>query len=215
VIHIAPAPHTMFRRGSTLPVSFQLAGYDGTPISDATAGSLGACAATVTYPGRAPSCAIYRATDHSFHANVATPATARLGVPVTLAIGATVDNTRVASASLAVDPVPTLAVTDTVIHPPANGLANIGIRITLGAASAQTITFNWATAQGSAHSPADYIGTAASATIPAGSTSTTVYVHVRGHAGPEPNKTFYVLVWAPQHAIVTKPTGTQIIVGHH
>jgi hypothetical protein len=214
VIHVAPPAQTTFQPGPKLPVKFQLAGANGAAINDAVAQSLASCAATVTYPGRAATCASYSTVDHFFHASVPTPAGARLGVPVSLAIHVTVDNTQVASASLAVDPAPGLQVTDTLIHTPTSGAAKVGIRITLSGPSAQIVTFRWATAQGSAKPP-DYVGTSGSGIIPAGKSSTLVYVLVRSNPHAGPNKTFYVFAWAPQHAIVTRPIGTQIIGGHH
>ena len=214
VIHAAPQPGTMFLPGAKLPVKFQLAGANGLTVSNTTAESLPTCAATVTYPGRAPTCATYSATDHYFHATLPTPTAASLGMPVALAIQVTIDYTLVANGSLLVDPVPALQVTDTLIHPPTSGLARTAIPITLSRPSAETITFRWATAQGSATSPADYIGTAGNATIPAGRSSTTVFVQVRGNTHPDGNETFYVFVWDPQHTIVTRTIGTEVIVGH-
>ncbi|HEY1738397.1 MAG TPA: hypothetical protein VGI86_06795, partial [Acidimicrobiia bacterium] len=113
VIHITPAANTLFLTHATLPVKFQLAGAGGTAISNADAVLLPACAVTVTYPGRAATCATFNTTDHYFHANVTTPTNPKLGVPVTLAIHATVASTVVASASLTATPVPGLQVHDT------------------------------------------------------------------------------------------------------
>jgi hypothetical protein len=215
VIHIAPATPAPFLAGSSIPVKFQLAGAGNTAISNAVAALLPACAATVTYPGRTRTCATFNKSDHYFHATVTTPTTAKDGVPVTLAIHVTDESTQVASASLAVEPVPALQVHDVAMKPAGNGVFEMPVTITLSAPSTQAVHFSWATTPGSAHSPADYIGAAGTATIAAGHTSVVVYVKVRVKTAPVINKTFRVFVANVQGAIAARLTGTVIIIGHH
>ncbi|HEY1738626.1 MAG TPA: hypothetical protein VGI86_07940, partial [Acidimicrobiia bacterium] len=103
----------------------------------------------------------------------------------------------------------------TATRPTGSGFFEMPVTIALSAPSAQAVTISWATAPSSAKSPADYIGTAGTATIAAGKTSVTAYVRVRVKTAPVANKVFDVFVSHVQHAIATRTTATVIIVGHH
>ena len=212
VLHTNPKPGTEFRPGTTVPVAFQLSGANGQPITNVQAAVLGPCAATVTYPGDAPTCATYSPTDHYFHANLATPSPVPLGVAVHPAINVSVAATTVATGSLALDPVPSLRVADATTLEGNHGFHNLAVRISLNGDSAQPVRFDWATAPGTAHSPSDYIGRAGTATIPGGHTSIVEKIAIRGDVVKEPNETFTVFVWNVGDAMATKPIGTCVII---
>ncbi len=82
--------------------------------------------------------------------------------------------------------------------------ANMSFVVSLSEASAAPVTFNWRTASiaGQAVSPDDYtaVPTTGPITIPAGQTSTTVLVSVRGDDLYESNETFNVILSDITHA---------------
>ena len=81
---LLPPDKTTVKRGSTIPVKFQVLGTNGLPIPASLAATF-VCAsatgrtATVTFAGAAPVCAVYSATQNVFQANVKTSATLALG----------------------------------------------------------------------------------------------------------------------------------------
>ena len=75
------------------------------------------------------------------------------------------------------DPTPTLAVGDEVISEPSSGAANMPFTVQLSAPSGRPVSFHYTTEYGTAE-PGDFVGNAGDATIPAGSTSTTVNVAI-------------------------------------
>ncbi|MBV9927729.1 MAG: lamin tail domain-containing protein [Acidobacteria bacterium] len=85
--------------------------------------------------------------------------------------------------------------------------------VSLSAASASNVTFNWGTADGSATAPSDYTAVAGgSGTITAGNISTTVTVNVNGDTTAELNETFFVNITNVVGATVTDGQGQGTIV---
>jgi chitinase len=66
--------------------------------------------------------------------------------------------------------------------------------VTLGAAEPRTVTFNYATTDGTALAGVNYAPTSGTASIPAGQTSTVVPVHLLPNAPPTSNKTFTLTI---------------------
>jgi hypothetical protein len=95
VSNLYPPAKTQFKAGSNIPVKFQLNAASG-PISPTLAAQLSAaCAATVTFDGQKPVCAVYNPTTNSFQANLKTPTGLTVGtvIPITITVttgGATV-----------------------------------------------------------------------------------------------------------------------------
>ena len=98
-----------------------------------------------------------------------------------------------------------------------SGTTNATFTVTLSAASASNVTFNYATSNGTATGGAsctagtDYITDSSSKTITAGATSTTINVQVCGDATNESNETFTLTLSAPSGAWLGTPsagTGT-------
>lgn len=84
--------------------------------------------------------------------------------------------------------------------------------VTLSAASAQTITVQYATANGTATSPGDYFSANGTLTFNPGETSKTLNVSVVGDITVEPDETFKVNLSAPTNATVANAVGTGTIV---
>src|SRR5262249_11090799 len=81
--------------------------------------------------------------------------------------------------------------------------------VTLSAASGQTVTVHYATANGTATtSNNDYTATSGTLTFAPGETSKTVSVTVRGDRNLEPNETFFLNLTSPTNALLADAQGT-------
>jgi hypothetical protein len=71
---LQPVPQSSYKRGSTIPVRFQLGDASGQPISDAAAAALLAptCLVFVTLDGQTKGCATYNTTSNTFQFDVKT-----------------------------------------------------------------------------------------------------------------------------------------------
>ena len=87
---------------------------------------------------------------------------------------------------------PVLAINDVSIVEGNSGSVNATFTVTLSAASASTVTVNFATANGTAVSGSDYSAASGTLTFAPGSTRQTVTVPVIGDTLVEPNETFLV-----------------------
>ena len=90
------------------------------------------------------------------------------------------------------DPAPTLSVNDVSVTEGNAGTTTATFTVSLSAASGNAVTFDWATAAGTATAGADYVTASGSATIAAGATTTTVGITVNGDIVDENNETFTV-----------------------
>lgn len=110
------------------------------------------------------------------------------------------------------------------VTPPAISIGNVSqaegnsgttpfhFQVTLSAPSAQTVTVNYATADGTATAPSDYASASGVVTFTPGQTSQQVTVNVVGDTNVEPNETFTVNLSSPSaNATVATPTGTGTI----
>ena len=79
--------------------------------------------------------------------------------------------------------------------------------VTLSAASTQTVTVNYATANGTATAGSDYVAQTGNLTFTAGQTSKTISVTVNGDTTVEPNETFVVNLTAPSGATLADAQG--------
>ncbi len=76
---------------------------------------------------------------------------------------------------------------------PPTGTASLTTTLTLSHANPRSVTLSWATADGSATAPGDYVAVAPTAvTIPAGSTTKTLPMTINSDAVVEPEETFNV-----------------------
>ena len=84
--------------------------------------------------------------------------------------------------------------------------------VTLSAASASTVTVNYATADGTATAGSDYIAASGTLTFAPGAVTQTVAISVVGDTSPEPNETFFVNLSSPTNATIAAATGTGTII---
>jgi hypothetical protein len=93
-----------------------------------------------------------------------------------------------------------------------SGTVNAVFTVTLSAASAQTVTVSYATANGTATAGSDYTATTGSLSFSAGTTSRTIAVAVIGDTAYEGNETFLVNLSSPVGATLADGQGQATIV---
>jgi CSLREA domain-containing protein len=127
--------------------------------------------------------------------------------------GATIGNP--ASAVLTItdnDPAPSLSINDVSQAEGNSGTTNFNFTVTLSAASGQTVSVNYATANGTAQAGSDYLSVNGLLTFTPGQTSKPVTVQVNGDTQFEPNETFFVNLSNATNATIGKSQGTGTIV---
>lgn len=107
---------------------------------------------------------------------------------------------------------PNVSIGDTTIVEPDAGTENATFTVTLTSPSATDVTFQYATANGTATAPGDYTATSGTGVIPAGSLSTTILVPVVGDQVIEPDETFVVNITGVTGAIPTDTQGQATII---
>ena len=110
------------------------------------------------------------------------------------------------------DPQPSLSIDNVSVTEGNAGTTSAQFTVSLSAASGQSVSVNYATADGTAVAPGDYTSTAGSLTFSPGQTSKTVTVLVIGDTTPESNETFSVTLSAPVRATIAQGTGTGTIL---
>jgi len=108
------------------------------------------------------------------------------------------------------DPLPALSIADVAANEGNAGPATFTFTVSLSAASGQTVTVNYATADGSALAPGDYQSAAGALTFAPGETSKTIDVFVNGDSAFESNETFVLNLTGPDNATLanSQATGT-------
>ncbi|WP_325130215.1 putative Ig domain-containing protein [Arenimonas sp.] len=109
------------------------------------------------------------------------------------------------------DPLPSLAINDVTVVEGNAGTVNAVFTVTLGAASGQTVSVNYATADGTATQPADYTNTSGTLTFTPGQTTRTITVPVIGETVPEANETFFVNLSGATNATISDNQGVGTI----
>jgi hypothetical protein len=110
-------------------------------------------------------------------------------------------------------PPPTLSINDVSVNQAASGTVNAVFTVTLSAASAQTVTVVYATADGTATAGTDYMAATGNLSFSPGTTAQTLTVQISGDPAPEANETFFVNLSTPAGATIAKAQGTGTIVG--
>ncbi|GAA4424744.1 beta strand repeat-containing protein [Acidovorax lacteus] len=110
------------------------------------------------------------------------------------------------------DPLPSLSIDDVTVVEGNSGSVNAVFTVTLSAASGQTVTVNYATADGTATQPADYTATSGTLTFTPGQTTRTISVPVLGETVPESNETFFVNLSGAVNATIADNQGVGTIV---
>jgi hypothetical protein len=109
-------------------------------------------------------------------------------------------------------PLPSLSINDVSVTEGDAGMVNAVFTVSLSAASAQTITVNFATANNTAISPADYTATNGTLTFAPGVTSQPVTVAVQGDTLDEFDETFFVNLSGATNAIISDGQGVGTII---
>jgi hypothetical protein len=108
-------------------------------------------------------------------------------------------------------PPPTLSIGDTTVTEGNAGSVNAIFTVTLSAASTQTVTVQYATANGTATAGSDYTTTAGTLTFTPGQLTQTVSVPVLGDTLFEPTETFVVNLSNPTNATIADGQGVGTI----
>jgi uncharacterized repeat protein (TIGR01451 family) len=109
------------------------------------------------------------------------------------------------------DGVPTLAITDASVTEGNTGTVQATFNVTLSAPSGQSITVQWATANGTAVAPADYTAGSGTLTFAPGTTARSLTVAVAGDLLDEVNETFTVALSNPVNAAIGDGSGAGTI----
>jgi hypothetical protein len=120
--------------------------------------------------------------------------------------------TAAASPALALPPKPKLSINDVTVPEGNTGTVAATFTVTLSFASANTVSATFKTADATATSPADYIGTTGVVSFPPGTTTATVTVQVNGDLFDEANETFLVNLTKPKNATFQDKQGVGTIV---
>jgi hypothetical protein len=107
--------------------------------------------------------------------------------------------------------VPTLSINDVALDEGASGSRAAVFTVTLSAASSQTVTVAYATANGTATAGSDYSAASGTLSFAPGETAKTVSVAVAGDSVIEPSETFTVGLSGATNATIARPTGTGTI----
>jgi hypothetical protein len=110
------------------------------------------------------------------------------------------------------DPLPTLGIGNVNVSEGDSGTTPALFAVSLSAVSGQTVTVNYATANGTATAPADYQPASGTLTFLPGVTTQTITVQVVGDIVPEADETFSVALSAPTNATLGSATGTGTIL---
>lgn len=105
------------------------------------------------------------------------------------------------------DPLPSLSINDVTLVEGNSGTTNAVFTVTLSAASGQTVSVNYATADGTATQPADYTSASGTLTFTPGQTTRTITVPVAGETVPEANENYFVNLSGAVNAIITDNQG--------
>jgi hypothetical protein len=87
-----------------------------------------------------------------------------------------------------------------------SGKHGVTFRVSLSRASNVAVTVRWATANGSAKTPADYVAASGTLNFSPGQKVGTVTVQVKGDRAKEPNEAFAVLLRTPHNATIADPS---------
>jgi CSLREA domain-containing protein len=111
-------------------------------------------------------------------------------------------------------PAPTLSINDVMVSEGNSGTVNAVFTVSLSNTSAQTVTVQYATANGTATAPSDYTATSGTLTFPANTPTLTqaITVQVKGDTLFESNETFFVNLNNPTNATLADGQGIGTIL---
>ena len=109
------------------------------------------------------------------------------------------------------DPLPSLSINDVTVVEGNAGTVNANFTVTLSAPSGQTVSVNYATADGTATAPADYTSLSGALIFSPGQTAQAISVFVNGDVVPEANETFFVNLSGATNATIADNQGVGTI----
>ena len=109
------------------------------------------------------------------------------------------------------NPNPVTIAVGTVTNAEGNGPNTLLVPVTLSAASTQSVTVNYSTADGSAIAGSDYTATTGTLTFDPGVTSQTIAIPVLGDTTVEPDEQFLLNLTQPTNATIAQGQGTATI----
>jgi ELWxxDGT repeat protein len=112
--------------------------------------------------------------------------------------------------ALPLSPTPRLTIGDIRVSE-GSSVATARFTVTLSSASAQNVTVEYATSDGSATGGSDYDAASGTLTFAAGQTSKQIDVQVRGDATAEGNESFFVTLRSPAGAVLEKTSAFAVI----
>jgi|GEM_PF-1252961 len=104
------------------------------------------------------------------------------------------------------DALPTISTSNVAVTEGNSGTANAVVTVTLSVASGQTVSVNYATADGSAIAPGDYTAATGTLIFTSGQTSRNITLLVNGDITPEANETFSVGLFGAVNSTIGVPT---------
>jgi LEA14-like dessication related protein len=102
---------------------------------------------------------------------------------------------------------PTLSINDASVTEGNSGTKTLDFTVTLSTASGQTVTVDYATADGTATAGTDYQAATGTLTFNPGETTKTISVTINGDTTVEPDETFTVNLTTPSNATLADGTG--------
>lgn len=191
---------------TTLATRVGWATADGTAtVAD---GDYVAASGTLTFPARSTASTItfYASGDTRFEPNETV--TVALRAPSGLTLG----DAQAVATIINDDPLPSLSVADVRMAEGDAGARAMTFTVSLSAASSQTVTVGYATANGTATVlNGDYVATSGTLTFPPGAVSRTVTVSITGDTRFEPDETFTLSLANPTNATLGDSTATGTI----
>jgi phospholipase C len=112
------------------------------------------------------------------------------------------------SVTVVIKPKPSIRIGDANTPEGNSGTHGLSFKVTMSRASTIPVSVQWATADGSATAPSDYIAASGTLTFAPGQTTKPITVLVKGDKIKEPNEVFFVLLHSPVGATIADPNGT-------
>ncbi|WP_052108265.1 putative Ig domain-containing protein [Aerolutibacter daejeonensis] len=109
------------------------------------------------------------------------------------------------------DPLPSLSINDVTVVEGNAGVVNANFTVSLSAPSGQTVSVNYATADGTATAPGDYTSLSGALIFAPGQTALAISVFVNGDVVPEANETFLVNLSGATNATIADNQGVGTI----
>ncbi|TWQ11162.1 autotransporter domain-containing protein [Xanthomonas vasicola] len=133
-------------------------------------------------------------------------------VNVSNVTGATVSDGQGLGTIINDDAQPALSIDDVSVNEGNSGTTTATFTVSLSAASGQTVTVNYGTADGTATAGSDYVARSGTLSFAPGVTTQNVAITVNGDTAVEPNETFSVGLSGVSNATIARATGTGTIL---